>query len=106
MNSNTSLTWRIPINSNTSRSWRSAMNSNTSRSWRSAMNSNTSRQQSLLSLGSYHLGRSGTGLLEHGYPIGLAITRDNQYLIVADSWNRRLQVCKNVNETREVFLLV
>ena len=106
MNINTRRSWARILNSNTSRTWRSAMNINTRHSWARILNSNTSRQQSLLSLGSYHLGRSGTGLLEYGYPIGLAVTRDNQYLIVADSWNHQLQVCKNVNETRGVFLLV
>ena len=60
--------------------------------WTRKFNSNTSQQQLPLSLGTYHFGRSGTDPLEYGHPIGLAITRDNQYLIVADSCNHRLQV--------------
>ena len=74
--------------------------------WTRKINSNTSRQQSPLSLGTCPIGRSETGPSEFGYLIALAITRDNQYLIVADSWNHRLQLCRNVNETRGVFLLV
>ena len=60
--------------------------------WTRKINSDTSRQQSPLSLGTRPIGKSGTGLSEFGYPIGLAITRDNQHLIVADIKNHRLQV--------------
>ena len=60
--------------------------------WTRIINSNTSRQQSPLSLGTRPIRKSGTGLSEFGYPSGLAITRDNQHLIVADIKNHRLQV--------------
>ena len=60
--------------------------------WTRIINSNTSRQQSPLSLGTRPIGKSGTGLSEFGYLIALAITCDNQYLIVADIKNHRLQV--------------
>ena len=60
--------------------------------WTRKINSNTSRQQSPLSLGIRPIGKSGTALSEFEYPSGLAITRDNQHLIVADSWKHRLQV--------------
>ena len=70
----------------------SASSMNQHAPWTRIINSNTSRQQSPLSLGTCYIGKSGTGPLEFRYPIGLAITRDNQYLIVADSGNHRLQV--------------
>ena len=60
--------------------------------WTRKINSNTSRQQSPLSLGTCYIGKSGTGPLEFRCPIGLAVTRDNQHLIVADIKNHRLYV--------------
>ena len=60
--------------------------------WTRKINSNTSRQQSPLSLETYPMEKRGTYPSGYAHPIGLAITRDNQYLIVADSCNSRLLV--------------
>ena len=60
--------------------------------WTRIINSKTSRQQSPLSLRTCYIGKSGTDPSEFGYPIALAITRDNQHLIAADIENHRLHV--------------
>lgn len=53
---------------------------------------NSNRQQLLPSSGVRQVGQWGNGPLEFWCPCGLTITRNNEYLIVVDSWNHRLQV--------------
>lgn len=42
--------------------------------------------------GTRQVGKWGNGSLEFWCPSGLAITRNNEYLIIVDSWNHRLQM--------------
>ncbi|CAF3529773.1 unnamed protein product [Rotaria socialis] len=53
---------------------------------------NTNRQQLLPPSGVRQVGQWGNGPLEFWCPSGLAITRNNEHLIVVDSWNHRLQM--------------
>jgi hypothetical protein len=50
------------------------------------------RQQLVPPSGVRQVGQWGNGSLEFWCPSGLAITRNNEHLIVVDSWNHRLQV--------------
>jgi hypothetical protein len=47
------------------------------------------------------VGQWGNGALEFWCPSGLAITRNNEHLIVVDSWNHRLQVKINKNHFQQ-----
>ncbi len=53
---------------------------------------NNNRQQLIPPSGVRQVGQWGNGPLEFWCPSGLAITRNNDHLIVVDSWNHRLQV--------------
>jgi hypothetical protein len=57
-----------------------------------AVDDNNNRQQLVAPSGIRQVGQWGNGPLEFWCPSGLAITRNNEHLIVVDSWNHRLQV--------------
>jgi len=50
------------------------------------------QQQLITTTGIRQVGKWGNGSLEFWCPSGLAITQNNEYLIVVDSLNHRLQV--------------
>ncbi len=58
----------------------------------SAVDDNNNRQQLVSPPVIRQVGQWGNGPLEFWCPSGLAITRNNEHLIVVDSWNHRLQV--------------
>ncbi|CAF3802124.1 unnamed protein product [Adineta steineri] len=55
-------------------------------------NNNNNRQQLVPPSGVRQVGQWGNGSLEFWCPSGLAITRNNEHLIVVDSWNHRIQM--------------
>ncbi|CAF3867452.1 unnamed protein product, partial [Rotaria sp. Silwood2] len=57
-----------------------------------SIDDNNNRQQLLPPTGVRQVGQWGNGSLEFWCPSGLAITRNNEHLIVVDSWNHRLQM--------------
>jgi hypothetical protein len=60
---------------------------------------NHNRQQLIPPSGIRQVGQWGNGPLEFWCPSGLSITRDNEHLIVVDSWNHRLQVPNSIATT-------
>ena len=67
---------------------------------------NNNRTQLIASSGVRQVGQWGNGPLEFWCPSGLAITRNNEHLIVVDSWNHRLQVRKpKTDKNNTVFCI-
>lgn len=68
-------------------------------------NDDNNRQQLIPPSGIRQVGQWGNGSLEFWCPSGLAITRNNDHLIVVDSWNHRLQVSNFTITLKNIFFL-
>ena len=68
---------------------------------------NHHQQQQLAPIsGIRQVGQWGNGPMEFWCPCGLAITRNNEHLIVIDSWNHRLQVSSEKVEPIKSYIFL